>query len=116
MQGAARLLGNALAKATMSVEIDAAPAVPVFLRGNTELLGLPPDSDGSWTLVSGNDDVAHIELEIDNKTFPAKIVFRDADEFTLKMETAGGRDAGDASRGSTACSGDAHDCERSGRR
>ncbi len=85
-QGAARFLGNALAKATMSVEIDLRPSGACFLRGNTEMLGMPPDSDGSWTIVSANDDVAHVEFEIEGKTFPAKIVLRDANEFTLKME------------------------------
>ncbi len=87
-QGAARFLGKALAKATMSVEIDLRSSGAVFLRGNTELLGLPAESDGEWTVVSANEDVAHVQFDIDDKTFGAKIVFRDPNEFTLKMESA----------------------------
>ena len=88
-QGAARFLGNALAKATMSVEIDLRPSGSVFFSGNTEMLGLPPDSEGTWDVVSANDDVAHVEFDVDDKTYVAKIVLRDADEFMLKMELPG---------------------------
>ncbi len=87
-QGAARFLGNALAKATMSVEIDLRPSGAVFLRGNTELLGMPPDSDGTWTVISADEDRAVVEFEIEDKTFRGKLVLRDADEFTLKIEEA----------------------------
>ena len=62
------------------------PSGTVFVTGNTELLGLPPDSEGEWSVVSANDDVAHVEFEIGDKTYPAKLVLRDADEFMLKME------------------------------
>ena len=88
-QGAARFLGKALAKATMSVEIDLRSSGAVFLSGNTELLGLPGESDGEWTVVSANEDVAHLQFDIDDKTIGAKIVFRDPNEFRLKMEPAG---------------------------
>jgi hypothetical protein len=85
-QGAARFLGSALAKATMWVEIDMRPSGTVFVTGNTELVGLPPDAEGEWSVVTANDDVAHVEFEIAGRIYPAKIVLRDADEFMLKME------------------------------
>ncbi len=85
-QGAARFLGKALAKATMSVEIDLRPSGTVFLRGNTDLLDLPADSEGTWTVLSADEDRAKIEFEIGDQIVQAKIIFRDADEFTLKIE------------------------------
>ena len=85
-QGAARFLGKALAKATMSVELDLRPSGAVFLRGNTELLGLPPDSDGTWEVISADQDRAVVEFDIDDKMVRAKLVLRDADEFMLKLE------------------------------
>ncbi len=85
-QGAARFLGKALAKATMSVELDLRPSGAVFVHGNTELLGLPPDCDGTWQVISADQDRAVVEFDIDDKTIRAKLVLRDADEFMLKLE------------------------------
>ena len=83
-KGATRFLGNVIARATLSVEIDFRDTGKVFFRGSTDMLGLPPDSDGSWRVTASSPDEADIELEVDGKQLPAAIVFRDADEFSLK--------------------------------
>ena len=83
-KGATRFLGNVIARAVLSVEIDFRDTGKVFFRGSTDMLGLPPDSDGSWRVVASSPDEADIEMEVDGKQLPAAIVFRDADEFSLK--------------------------------
>lgn len=85
-RGAARFVGGIVAKATMSVEIDLRESGTAFFRGNTEMLGLPPDSDGKWELVSADADSAEIRFDVNGQTLDAKVVFRDADEVTLKAE------------------------------
>lgn len=83
-RGATRFLGNVIARATLSVEIDFRDTGKVFFRGSTDMLGLPPDSDGTWRVVASSPDEADIEMEVDGKQLPAAIVFRDADEISLK--------------------------------
>jgi hypothetical protein len=46
-RGAAQFFGRKLAEATMSLEVDFHGGGTVFFRGNTSVLGLPPDSDGN---------------------------------------------------------------------
>jgi hypothetical protein len=85
-QGAARFLGNVLARVTMAVDVDFRESGNVFFRGNTAALGLPADCDGTWKVLSADADTAQIEIVVDGKPLPAKILFHDADEFTLKAE------------------------------
>jgi hypothetical protein len=83
-RGATRFLGNVIARATLSVEVDFRDTGKVFFRGSTDMLGLPPDSDGEWRVVASSPDEADIEMSVDGKTLPAAIVFRDADEISFK--------------------------------
>jgi hypothetical protein len=86
-RGAARFLGQKLAEAMMSVQVDFRSNGIVFFRGNTDLLGLPSDSDGTWEVSSAAPDVFQIRFGIDGKQLQGKVVFRDKDEFTLKLDT-----------------------------
>jgi hypothetical protein len=58
----------------------------VFVRGNTAAMDLPPDSDGTWKILSANGDTAQVEFEVNGKKVEGKIAFRDANEWTLKLE------------------------------
>jgi hypothetical protein len=86
-RGAARFLGQKLAEAMMSVQIEFRSNGIVFFRGNTDLFGLPSDSDGTWEVSSSAPDVLQIHFGVDNKQLQGKVVFRDKDEFTLKLDT-----------------------------
>jgi hypothetical protein len=58
----------------------------VFVRGTTAAMDLPPDSDGTWEILSANGDTAQVEFELNGKKVQGKIAFRDANEWTLKLE------------------------------
>src|SRR5262245_13113955 len=86
-RGAARFLGQKLAEAMMSVQIEFRANGIVFFRGNTDLIGLPSDSDGTWEVSSSAPDVLQIRFGVDNKQLQGRVLFRDKDEFTLKLDT-----------------------------
>jgi hypothetical protein len=85
-QGLARFVGNKFAQATLSVELELRNTGTVFVRGNTAAMDLPPDSDGTWKILSANADTAQVEFEVNGKKVEGKIAFRDANEWTLKLE------------------------------
>jgi len=85
-RGAAQFLGGLLAANTMSVDLDLRDSGAAFVQGNAEVLGLPPDSVGTWKVLSEGPDVIQIQVEVDQKQLQAQIFLRDADEFTLKSE------------------------------
>src|SRR5262249_30997398 len=87
-QGVAQFLGRKLAEATMAVELDLRESGTAFFRGNTAVLGLPPDSDGTWEVLSANPDLIEIRLGTSEKQLKGKAVIRDKDEFILKLEEA----------------------------
>jgi hypothetical protein len=84
-RGAAQFFGQKLAEATMSVEIDFRSGGAVFFRGNTSVLGLPPDSDGTWEVTSSGPDSIEIRFGTEAKQLEGKVLFRNKDEFTLKL-------------------------------
>jgi len=85
-RGAARFLGQKLAEATMSMELDFRSNGRVFFRGNTEILGFPPDSDGTWEVSPVDSDLLQIRLGNETKQLQGKVLFREKDEFTLKLD------------------------------
>jgi hypothetical protein len=85
-RGAARFMGQKLAEATMSVEVDFRAGGIVFFRGNTDVLGLPPDSDGTWEIISAFSDKLEIRLGTSAKQLHGQILMRDKNEFTLKLD------------------------------
>jgi hypothetical protein len=85
-RGAVRFLGQKLAEATMSVELDFRSNGRVFFRGNTEILGFPPDSDGTWEVSPVDVDLLQIRVGNETKQLQGKVLFRDKDEFTLKLD------------------------------
>jgi hypothetical protein len=85
-QGLARVVGNKFAQATLSVELELRNTGTVFVRGNAAAMDLPPDSDGTWEILSANGDTAQVEFELNGKKVQGKIAFRDANEWTLKLE------------------------------
>jgi hypothetical protein len=85
VRGAAKFLGQKIAEATMSVELDFRSGGQVFFRGNTEVLGLPPDSDGTWEVTSASPDQLEISFGTEAKQIQGKVLFRNKDEFTLKL-------------------------------
>jgi hypothetical protein len=87
-RGAARFLGNMVAKKTMSVELDLRDSGTAFFRGNTAAIDMPEDSDGTWEVVSANPDIMQVRFKSGDRQIDGKVVFRDAKEFTLKLEPA----------------------------
>jgi hypothetical protein len=87
-RGVARFLGQKVAEATMAVEIDLRKGGLVFFSGETSVFGLPPDSDGTWEVEAAEGDVIQFHFSTDSKQLRGKMLFRDADEFILKMEPA----------------------------
>jgi hypothetical protein len=85
-QGLARFVGDKFAQATLSVELELRKTGTAFVRGNTLAMDLPPDSDGTWKILSANADTAQVEFEVNGKKVEGKIAFRDANEWTLKLE------------------------------
>jgi hypothetical protein len=85
-RGAARFLGNMVAKKTMSVELDLRDSGTAFFRGNTAAIDMPEDSDGTWEVVSSTPDIIQVRFKSGDRQLDGKIVFRDAKEFTLKLE------------------------------
>ena len=85
-KGIAGFLGQKLAEATMSVELDFQEGGRVFFRGNTDLLGLPPNSDGTWSVTEAGKNELNITLGTDQKKLTGKVLFRDKNEFTLKFD------------------------------
>lgn len=85
-KGLAHFGGRMLAAATMSMELDLRESGVVFFRGNTDALGVAPDSDGKWEVVSANPDLIEIKLTVADEVIPAKVLFRDKNEFTLKFD------------------------------
>ncbi len=87
-RGAAQFLGKKLAEATMSIEIDFRSGGRVFFRGNTDVLGFPHDSDGTWEVTSSGPDFVEIRFGTEAKQLEGKVLFRNKDEFTLKLTQA----------------------------
>jgi len=85
-RGAANFMGNLLASATMYVEVDLRESGTAFYRGNTQVIGFPPDSDGKWEVVSANGDLIQVRLSTGEKKLEGNVLFRDKDEFSLKFE------------------------------
>jgi hypothetical protein len=88
-RGAAAFIGKKIAEATMSVEVDFHKGGTVFFRGNTDVLGLPPDSDGNWEVSESGPDLLQITFGTEKEQLRGKILFRDKDEFTLKLDAPG---------------------------
>jgi hypothetical protein len=89
VSGAAKFFGQKIAEATMSVEVDFHKGGTVFFRGNTEVLNFPPDSDGSWEVSSSGPDQIELRFGTETRQLEGKVLFRDKDEFTLKLKNAG---------------------------
>jgi hypothetical protein len=87
-RGVARFLGQKVAEATMSIELDLRKGGIVFFRGETSVFGFPPDSDGTWEVESADGDVMQLHFGTESKQLRGKILFRDADEFILELEQA----------------------------
>jgi hypothetical protein len=85
-RGAARFFGQKFAEATMSVELDFRTNGRAFFRGNTEVLGLAPDSEGTWQISATQPDIYQIHFGTDATQLAGEVLFRDDDEFTLKLE------------------------------
>jgi hypothetical protein len=85
-KGVAGFLGQQLANATMSVELDFQEGGRVYFRGNTDALGLPRDSDGTWSVTEVEKNVLSIKFGTDKKQLTGKLLFRDKNEFTLKLD------------------------------
>jgi hypothetical protein len=85
-KGIAGFLGQKFAEATMSVELDFQEGGRVFFRGNTDLIGLPPNSDGTWSVTEAGKNEMNITFGTDKKQFTGKVLFRDKNEFTLKFD------------------------------
>jgi len=88
-KGLGQFFGQKLAEATMSVEVDFHSGGTVFFRGNTSVLSLPPDSDGTWEVASSGPDSVELRFGADSRQLQGKVLFRDNDEFTLKLKDAG---------------------------
>jgi len=86
VSGAAQFFGQKFAEATMSVEVDFHTGGTVFFRGNTAVLQLPPDSDGTWEVSSSGSDQIELRFGTDTRHLEGKVLFRDKDEFTLKLK------------------------------
>jgi hypothetical protein len=89
VSGVGKFLGQKLAEATMAVEVDFHSGGTVFFRGNTAVLNLPPDSDGTWEVSSSGSDIIQLRFGTETRQLEGKILFRDKDEFTLKLKDAG---------------------------
>jgi len=89
VSGAAKFFGQKLAEATMSVEVDFHFGGTVFFRGNTAVLNLPPDSDGTWEVSSSGPDLIELRFGTETRQLEGKVLFRDKDEFTLKLKSGG---------------------------
>jgi hypothetical protein len=89
VSGAAKFFGQKIAEATMSLEVDFHSGGTVFFRGNTAVLNLPPDSDGSWEVSSSSPDLIELRFGTETRQLEGKILFRDKDEFTLKLKDGG---------------------------
>jgi hypothetical protein len=87
-RGFAKFVGQKLADATMSIEIDFKSGGTVFFRGNTEILGLPNGSDGTWNVSGDNLDQFDITFGTAAKRLHGTVLFRNKDEFTLKLDEA----------------------------
>jgi hypothetical protein len=85
-KGVAGFLGQRVADATMSVELDFQEGGRVFFRGNTDVLGLPRDSDGTWQVTETEPNALTIRFGTDTKQLAGKLLFRDKNEFTLKLD------------------------------
>jgi hypothetical protein len=89
VSGAAKFFGQKLAEAMMSVEVDFRTGGTVFFRGNTAILNLPPDSDGTWQVSSSGADLIELRFGTETRQLEGKVLFRDKDEFTLKLKNNG---------------------------
>jgi len=88
-RGAAQFIGQKFAEATMSVELDFHSGGKVFFRGNTAVLGLPQDSDGTWEITSSGPEAMEILFGTEAKQIHGQVHFRNKDEFTLKLTPSG---------------------------
>jgi hypothetical protein len=86
VKGIAGFIGQKLAEATMSIELDFQEGGRVFFRGNTDLIGLPRDSDGTWSVTEAGKNELNITFGTDQKKLTGKVLFRDKNEFTLKFD------------------------------
>jgi hypothetical protein len=59
-----------------------------YYSGNTGMLGLPPESDGPWYVISRQQDVLRVRLGTTDHAIEAKVVFRDRNKFTLTRDDA----------------------------
>jgi hypothetical protein len=77
-----------LANAFLSVRIRFKANGTAYYSGNTGALGLPPESDGPWYVISRQDDDLTVRLGTVDHPVEARIVFRDRNKFTLVRKDA----------------------------
>ena len=51
-----------------------------------DLLGLPRDSDGTWSVTEAGKNELNITFGTDQKKLTGKVLFRDKNEFALKFD------------------------------
>jgi hypothetical protein len=59
-----------------------------YYSGNTGMLGLPPESDGPWYVISRQPESLTVRLGTADHPIQARIVFRDRNKFTLYRNDA----------------------------
>jgi hypothetical protein len=85
-RGGAQFFGQLFAQATMSVTLDLRPSGTAFFSGNTQAIGMPTDSDGTWEIVSATPDIIQVRLQSGAHQLNAEVIFRDSDSFELKFD------------------------------
>lgn len=72
-----------LANSFLSVRIRFKSDGTAYYSGNTDALGLPPESDGPWYVLKREKDALIVRLGTTGHPLQARIVFRDRNKFTL---------------------------------
>ena len=55
----------------------------VFFSGNTDCVGVPGESFGPWAITQKDDFILTVKMGPEGKSFPAKLAFKDRDNFIL---------------------------------
>jgi predicted Zn finger-like uncharacterized protein len=67
----------------LAVVVDFKKGGTAFYSGNTEIIGMPAASDGPWEIVRADDDILIIRMGPKDKSFEARLAFRDRNNFSF---------------------------------
>jgi predicted Zn finger-like uncharacterized protein len=92
VQGFVQAMVQKGAEQLLAVEVDFKQSGTAYYSGNTAIIDMPQASDSPWQIVKVDGDIMIVRLGRPDKSFEARLAFRDRDTFSFTRLDAPGAD------------------------